>query len=104
MSGYLEHVMVCQKRLIDALDARNAAAIEAATTELADALSALGTEGAVYGVEPQRLDQARRQAEAARVRVNILSEWTRQRIDRLAEIRTGSVSTYSKKGAFAPAI
>lgn len=102
MSGYLEHVIACQDRLIGALDARDGPAIEVATVELADALSALDAEGAFYGVETNRIEHAQRQAEAARIRVNMLSDWTRQRIDRLAEIRSGAPPTYSNLGNFAP--
>ena len=102
MSGYLEHVIACQGQLIEALDARDAGAIEVATVELADALGALGGEGAFYGVEAGRVDHAMRQAQAARIRLNVLSDWTRQRIDRLAEIRCGSTPTYSNKGITTP--
>jgi len=97
MNGSLEHVIACQGQLIDALDARDASAIELATVELADALGALGANGAIYGVDPSRVDHAIRQAQATRIRVNVLSDWTRQRIDRLAEIRSGSKPTYSNK-------
>ena len=102
MSGYFEHVIACQGQLIDALDARDAGAIELATVQLADALGALGAEGAFYDVEAGRVDHAMRQANAARIRVNVLSDWTRQRIDRLAEIRSGSTPTYSDKRITAP--
>lgn len=102
MSKLLEEVISRQEQLILALDARDPAAIETATVELADALRALGAEGAVYGTAPQRVDHALRQAQAARIRVNVLSDWTRQRIDRLSEIRSGSALTYSNKGISAP--
>lgn len=102
MSASIDHVIACQDRLLGAIDALDAPAIEAATVELAAALGALGSEGAFYGLEPGRLDHAMRQAEAARIRVNVLSDWTRQRIDRLGEIRSGSAITYSNKGINAP--
>lgn len=102
MSESLEQVIDRQGQLIDALDARDAEAIEAASLELAEALRVLGAEGAVYDVAPQRIDHALRQAQAARIRANILADWTRQRIDRLSEIRSGSAVTYSKKGVSTP--
>jgi hypothetical protein len=102
MSVQLEHVIACQDRLIGALDARDASGIEAATTHLADALCALEAEEDSLGIDTRRLEYAQRQANAARIRVNVLSGWTRQRIDRIAEIRLGSVSTYSNVGLFVP--
>jgi hypothetical protein len=102
VNSAIERVIECQERLIEALDMRDASAVEAAATELAGALSALSQAGAVYGLDADRLDHAVRQTEAARVRVNLLASWTRQRIDRLSEIRSGSYATYGKKAAFAP--
>ena len=102
MSTALDQVIARQEELIKALDGRDASAIEAATVELADALRALGAEGAVYGVAPKRLDHALRQTQAARIRVNVMSDWTRQRIDRLSEIRSGSALTYSNKAISSP--
>jgi hypothetical protein len=102
MSPALEKVIARQDELIGALDARDAAAIEAASLELADALRTLGAEGAVYGVEARRVEHALRQCQAARIRVNVLSDWTRQRIDRLTEVRSGSSLTYSNKVISAP--
>lgn len=102
MSEMLERVIARQEQLINALDARDANAIEAATVELADALRTLGAEGAVYKIAPQRVDHALRQAQAARIRVNVLADWTRQRIDRLFELRSGTPPTYSNKGISAP--
>lgn len=102
MRSLLDQVISRQDQLILALDERDADAIETATARLADALRALGAEGAVYDTPPQRVDHALRQAQAARIRVNVLADWTRQRIDRLSEIRSGSTLTYSNKGISAP--
>ena len=98
MSGTLDHVIACQERLISALDSRNAAALEAATAELADALTQLRANGAVYQTDSNRLDHALRQSEAARIRVNVLADWTRQRIDRLAEYRGTGGGAYGRTG------
>ena len=102
MAPDLEHVIDCQQRLIAALDARDVAALESATTELSRALVPLQTNGAVYEVMPARLDHAVKQAKAARIRVNVLSDWTRQRIDRLAELRAGPSATYGNKRIYEP--
>jgi hypothetical protein len=102
MASTLEYVIRCQQRLIAALDARDAAALETATSELSDALTALRANGAVHDVERDRVDYAMKQAQAARIRVNVLSEWTRQRIDRLAEVRSGPSATYGKRTIYEP--
>lgn len=102
MARTLEHVIDCQQRLIEALDARDAAALEAATFELSNALNQLRSNGAVYDIEPTRVDHAMKQAQAARIRVNVLAEWTRQKIDRLAEVRSGPTATYGKKRIYEP--
>jgi len=102
MVADLEHVIECQRRLIAALDARDASSLETATTQLSDALLALQANGAVYEVAPARLDHAMKQAKAARIRVNVLSDWTRQRIDRLAELRAGPSATYGNKRIYEP--
>lgn len=100
MTASLEHIVACQERLIAALDGRNASEVEAATADLSDALSMLSEAGAVYQADAGLLDHAIRQSEAARIRVNVLADWTRQRIDRLAEIRGqgrgGIAGTYGK--------
>lgn len=101
MSRPLDHIIDCQSRLIEAMDARDAAALEQAVADLAAALAELDADGAVFDIDLRRIDHAVYQAEAARIRVNILSHWTRQRIDRLAEIRTGSPSGYGNQRNFA---
>lgn len=102
MSLTLEQVIDCQQRLIAALDARDVTAIETATFELSDALISLRANGAVYDVQPDRLNLAMKQAKAARIRVNVLADWTRQRIDRLAEVRSGPSVTYGKRRIYEP--
>ena len=98
MNLALERVVACQDRIIEALDMRDADAIETAAVELAGVLQELAASGAVRGVDQARLDHALRQAKAARIRVNILSDWTRQRIDQLSEIRSGALPSYGNKG------
>jgi hypothetical protein len=83
----LDRVVECQSGLIAALDARDSDAINAAVSELHAALDALKQEGAFRSCSRETLDHAIKQAHAARIRTNILADWTRQRIDRLAQIR-----------------
>jgi hypothetical protein len=64
---------------------------------MAGVLHELAASGAVRGIDEGRLDHALRQAKAARIRVNILSDWTRQRIDQLSEIRSGAPTSYGNK-------
>ncbi len=91
MSDPIEQIVAAQTRLIAALDLRIPEDIVAATSELAAAISAFkSSEGSIIGAEAlSRIDYAGRQGDAAQARVNILSDWNRQRIDRLAELRGG---------------
>ncbi len=89
MIDAIQLVISAQTRLIAALDERVPDNIVAATSDLAAAISLLKA-SQTHGVAAQaiaQLDHAARQSEAARTRVNILSDWNRQRIDRLAELR-----------------
>jgi transposase len=74
-----------QAALIAALDTGDADAILAATEGLAWVVEAFRTRPT--SVDPNRLGYALKQAHAASIRVNYLSHWTRQKIDRLAEHR-----------------
>jgi hypothetical protein len=89
MSSVLEDVIDCQSRLIAALDARAVDSIEAESLTLAKLLKDLPDEP----IDAAHLGHARKQSEAARIRVNILSDWNRQRIDRLAELRGQGAAT-----------
>lgn len=85
----LQHVIDCQQALLTALDARDPSRIEQATERLAAAVAtAKGVD--VWRPTPARREQvehALKQSDAARIRVNILTDWTRQRIERLAQLR-----------------
>lgn len=100
MSLVLNRVVECQDEMIEALDARDAEAIERASVALAEALRALSGEGALRETDEETVERALLKADAARIRVNILSDWTRQRIDRLSEIRSGSSPSYRKRKVF----
>jgi hypothetical protein len=79
-------VIAAQSSLIAALDARSPDDIVAATTRLAETIALLKAQNANQQ-DVSKIDHAMRQSEAALIRVNILSDWNRQRIDRLAELR-----------------
>jgi hypothetical protein len=86
--------------LIAALDSRNASAIEAATRTLADAVAAVRAQDSwrENGGVRDRLSHALKQTDAARIRINYLSDWTRQRIDSIAELRgAGLTQTYANR-------
>jgi hypothetical protein len=90
-TAHVEQLITAQTALIAALDTRDAGAIETATHALAEAAAALRAqdswrEGSALR---ERLGHALKQTDAARIRVNYLSNWTRQRIDSIAELRGG---------------
>lgn len=94
----LDHLIHCQNRLLSALDARDADAIGNATTALYHAIDGVEAEGAWTEQTTTRaqVDHALKQTEAARIRVNILTDWTRRRIARLSEMR-GQTMPYTYK-------
>lgn len=96
----LESVIFCQERMINALDNRDVEALEAVTAELEAAISSLRAVGAVHECEGSNLDYALRQSNAARIRVNVLADWTRQRIDQVSDIRSPGFLTYGKTKIF----
>jgi hypothetical protein len=85
----LDDVIQCQRELLAALDARDVARLEAACSNLAAAVqSAKSVDVWEDQAETRaKLDYGLKQSAAARTRVNILTEWTSQKIDRLAELR-----------------
>jgi hypothetical protein len=94
----LDHLLACQKALIAALDARDADVIEQASRQLAFAVANSQNYDAWHSSAGARvkLEHGLKQSNAARTRVNYLSEWTRQRIDRLNELRGAPVThTYA---------
>lgn len=77
-------------RLIDALDGQDAGAIIAATEELATAVILFRGAAIPAGGEARAralITKTLAQLEAAAIRVNILKDWTRQRIDMNHAIR-----------------
>jgi hypothetical protein len=90
----LDHMVACQNAMIAALDSSDVAAIERATSALADAVGQLRRPGAWHDTTEARtmLDHAIKQSEAVRIRINCLSHVTRQRIDRMAALRGGGLT------------
>jgi hypothetical protein len=85
----IEAVLDCQAALISAIDAQDADAIVRASEALAAAVSALG-DVKDWPAEDRNADRLRAvldQNRTAAMRVNSLAHWTRQRIDRIAELR-----------------
>ena len=92
----LDRLIACQAALIAALDGRDAGAIERATSALAVAVGVLQGHDVWRDEDAARtkIDHGLQQVTAAKIRVNALSHWTRQRIDQLAELRGGHISNY----------
>jgi hypothetical protein len=81
----LSDMVATQDELLSALDAMDVERIARATAVLAAACQALKDDAIPPGKE--QLAHALKQSEAARIRVNCLLAWNRQKIDRLAELR-----------------
>jgi hypothetical protein len=97
----MEHVIACQDQLMKAIDARDVDGIEAATMALRDANTAMKALSVVHSsdIERRKVEHALKQSDALKYRVNMLTDWTRQRIDRLSELRgQPSAQTYTSHG------
>lgn len=97
MTDTLDALIASQAALIAALDSNDVSAIEQATKELAAAISSVRESEITPSTDSAAdVDYALKQSHAARIRVNCLSEWTRQKIDRLDQIRgVKPTATYS---------
>jgi hypothetical protein len=90
----LNEMVSCQEALIGALDANDPAAITAAAASLDAAVIELRRTGVPADIR-DALPQALALNQAARVRVNFLTDNVRRRLDALAAIRgTASGLTY----------
>jgi hypothetical protein len=101
MSAEIETLIECQTALIAALDAGDVAALEDATARVAKAVAAVRAQGGwtESGQAKDRIGHALKQAEAARTRVNFLTDRTRQRLERLHQMRGERVvQTYGARG------
>jgi hypothetical protein len=100
----IEAVITAQGTLIVALDAGDVGAIEAATRDLAAIIDSVRRSGSIRASSgtKARVDHALKQGDAARMRVNYLSDRTRQRADRLTAQRGGArPATYTATGKYA---
>jgi hypothetical protein len=94
-------VVDLQDRLIRALDSRDVFAIEATSQLLSEAVAVLAQGGAIQGSasEINNLNHALKQNEALKSRVNFLADRNRQKIDKLARLRSGlSNDRYERPG------
>lgn len=90
-----EQLIERQTELIAALDARDADSILAASAALSEAVDLLRADNKASN--PAYLDHGLKLADAARIRVNYLTVWNRQKIDRLAQLRGQATgTTYTK--------
>jgi hypothetical protein len=95
----IDRLIDCQGALISALDAGDVSAVEVATARVARALEAVRAETPSANEDRPRFDYALRQAEAARGRVNFLTDRVSQRLERLTHQRGERVThTYTNAG------
>ena len=90
MLAQMEEIETRLETLVGALDGHDAGAIIAATEELATAVILFRGASIPAGSEHRArvlIGKTLGQLEAAAMRVNILKNWTRQRIDKSHEIR-----------------
>ncbi len=97
----LEHLEACQEGLIVALDGYDVEALEVSIARLSDAVQVARAAGA-WRDRPDVVQHARRitgLAEAARIRVNFLTDLTQRRLDQLHAARGVSpTAVYSRGG------
>lgn len=97
----LEHLESCQEGLISALDGYDVEALEASIARLSDAVSVARAAGA-WRDRPDVVQHAQRiygLAEAARIRVNFLTDLTQRRLDNLSTARGRTPNAlYSRRG------
>ena len=90
MMMQMEEVQAQLDALVGALDGHDAGAIVAATEALATAVILFRSSQVAPGREDHArmlIDRVLRKLEAAAIRVNIMKDWTRQRIDNNHQIR-----------------
>ena len=90
MRAHMDDIQAKLNLLIGALDGQDAGAIIAATEDLATAVILFRGAAIPAGGEAQArtlITATLAQLEAAAIRVNILKDWTRQRIDMSHQIR-----------------
>lgn len=97
----LEHLQACQEGLIAALDGHDVEALETSLTRLSQAVTVARSAGAWHD-QPDVIQHAKRiqgLAEAARIRVNFLTDLTQRRLDQLSVARgRAPLAVYSRSG------
>ncbi len=85
----LDRLIDCQAALLAALDARDVTLLERATADLAAAVEAARATDVWHDQAPTRakIEYGLKQTEAGRIRVNVLTDWTRQKLETLADLR-----------------
>jgi hypothetical protein len=84
-----DQLITCQQALIAALDRRDVEAISEATNRLAVVVEQCRQRDA-WRTQPEnraQLEQVMRLSSAVRIRVNYLTDWTRQQLDHLRGLR-----------------
>lgn len=95
----LDRLEACQQGLIAALDGDDIDALESSITRLSHAIGDVRAAGAWHD-QPDVVQRASRiavLAEAARVRVNFLTDRTQRRLDQLAMLRGRGAPTYTPR-------
>lgn len=95
----LERLEDCQQGLIAALDGNDLEALEQSIAGLGEAIAIVRHEGAWHD-QPDVVQRASRisvLAEAARVRVNFLTDMTQRRLDQISTLRGQGPATYSPR-------
>lgn len=94
----IEKLIDRQAALIAALDSGDISAIELATQEMANAVEIVRAQDVWHDRKALiPLNYAMKQSHAARIRVNYLSEWTRQKIDQFADLRGAKLPSSRSK-------
>jgi hypothetical protein len=92
----IDHLVSCQDALMRAIDARNVTAMDAASAQVAKAAREVQA-APLCREDLDKLQHALNQTTALKMRVNTMTDWTCQRIDRLAELRGQTAPpTYGK--------
>ena len=94
----LRKIEDCQEALVSALDGDNIDALEQSIEALRYAVDAARSVGGWHDEAEirARAEKIRALAHAAMIRVNFLTDMTRQRLDTLAALRGRPVTGYSK--------
>lgn len=98
----LDRLEACNTALIGALDADDVAAIEVAAAELLNAVQAVKAHAPGWRDVPGARERARslfEQTEAARIRVNFLTDRNRRRLAAVQALRGEAPAIYGRTGA-----